>query len=81
MKRVLCTTLTALTILVAAFFAWPLSGADGLAKSKASVTFNKDVAPILFKSCVECHRPGEAAPMSLLSQPIFKQPQPDPRPD
>jgi mono/diheme cytochrome c family protein len=67
MKRVLCTTLTALTILVAAFFAWPLSGADGLTKSKASVTFNKDVAPILYKSCVECHRPGEAAPMSLLS--------------
>jgi hypothetical protein len=25
------------------------------------------VAPILFKNCVECHRPGEAAPMSLLS--------------
>src|SRR5687768_3654611 len=67
MKRVLCTALTALTILAAAFFASPLSSADGLAKSKASVTFNKDVAPILFKSCVECHRPGEAAPMSLLS--------------
>jgi hypothetical protein len=67
MKRVLCTTLTALTILAAAFFASPLSGADGLAKSKASVTFNKNVAPILFKSCVECHRPGEATPMSLLS--------------
>jgi mono/diheme cytochrome c family protein len=67
MKRVLFTALTALTILAAAFFASPLSSADGLAKSKASVTFNKDVAPILFKNCVECHRPGEAAPMSLLS--------------
>jgi mono/diheme cytochrome c family protein len=67
MKRVLCTALTALTILVAAFFASPLSGTDGLMKSKASVTFNKDVAPIFFNSCVECHRPGEAAPMSLLS--------------
>jgi mono/diheme cytochrome c family protein len=67
MKRMLFTALTALTILAAAFFASPLSRADGLAKSKASVTFNKDVAPILFKNCVECHRPGEAAPMSLLS--------------
>src|SRR6266542_789045 len=67
MKRVLCTALTALTILAAAFFASPLSRADGLTKSKASVTFNKDVAPILFKNCAECHRPGEAAPMSLLS--------------
>jgi hypothetical protein len=67
MKRMLFTVLAALTILAAAFFASPLSSADSLAKSKASVTFNKDVAPILFKNCVECHRPGEAAPMSLLS--------------
>jgi hypothetical protein len=41
--------------------------ADGITKSKVAVTFNKDVAPILFKNCAECHRPGEAAPMSLLS--------------
>ena len=67
MKRVLCTALTALTILAAAFFASPLSGADSLAKSKGSVTFNKDVAPIFFKNCADCHRQGEAAPMSLLS--------------
>jgi len=25
-------------------------------------TFNRDVAPILQKHCVTCHRPGEAAP-------------------
>jgi hypothetical protein len=67
MKRTLFTALTALTILAGAFYLSPLSSADGLAKSKASVTFNKDVAPILFKNCVECHRPGESAPMSLLS--------------
>src|SRR5688572_4107489 len=30
-------------------------------------TFSKDVAPILYKQCVSCHRPGEAAPMSLLT--------------
>ena len=35
------------------------SGATG------SVTFSKDVAPILQKNCQGCHRPGEAAPMSL----------------
>ncbi len=67
MKRTLFAALTALTILAAAFFVAPSSSADGPAKSKASVTFNKDVAPILFKNCAECHRPGEAAPMSLLS--------------
>jgi Flp pilus assembly protein TadD len=31
------------------------------------VTFTRDVAPILFRSCAPCHRPGEAAPFSLLS--------------
>jgi mono/diheme cytochrome c family protein len=30
-------------------------------------TFTKDVAPILYKNCVSCHRPGEIGPMSLLS--------------
>jgi len=32
-----------------------------------AVTFNRDVAPILFANCVSCHRPGEAAPFSLLT--------------
>src|SRR5579864_1409037 len=31
------------------------------------VTFNKDVLPVLQKNCQECHRPGEVAPMSLLT--------------
>ena len=31
------------------------------------VTFTKDVAPILYRKCAECHRPGEIAPMSLLT--------------
>jgi hypothetical protein len=31
------------------------------------VTFARDVAPILFNRCVDCHRPGEIAPMSLLN--------------
>jgi hypothetical protein len=33
----------------------------------ASVTFNKDVLPILQKNCQNCHRPGQIAPMSLLT--------------
>jgi hypothetical protein len=35
--------------------------------SATRVTFNKDVLPILQKNCQECHRPGEMAPMSLMS--------------
>ena len=30
-------------------------------------TFAKDVAPIFYANCAECHRPGEIAPMSLLT--------------
>src|SRR5262249_36158712 len=33
----------------------------------AAVTFTKDVAPIFYSKCAECHRPGEAAPFSVLS--------------
>lgn len=33
----------------------------------AAPTFSKDVAPILFTSCVECHRAGSIAPMSLMT--------------
>jgi len=37
-------------------------------RTAASVpTFAKDVAPILYRNCTTCHRPGEIAPMSLLT--------------
>ncbi len=31
------------------------------------VTFAHDIAPIVYKNCAPCHRPGEAGPFSLLS--------------
>jgi len=31
------------------------------------VTFNRDIAPILYANCSGCHRPGEGTPFSLLS--------------
>src|SRR5580765_5430 len=33
----------------------------------APPTFAKDVAPILYRNCVECHRPNAMAPMSLIT--------------
>jgi hypothetical protein len=33
----------------------------------AAPTFDKDVMPILQANCQQCHRPGEIAPMSLLT--------------
>ena len=35
--------------------------------AQASVTFSKDVAPILQKNCQVCHRPDSIAPMSLIT--------------
>src|SRR5262245_9808084 len=37
------------------------------ATAPKQVTFTKDVLPVLQQRCQECHRPGEAAPMSLLT--------------
>jgi hypothetical protein len=34
---------------------------------KTAPTFTKEIAPIFYKNCVECHRPGEIAPMSLIT--------------
>lgn len=30
-------------------------------------TFSQHVAPIVYAKCIQCHRPGEVAPMSLIS--------------
>ena len=37
------------------------------ARSTWVPTFTTDVAPILYKNCVSCHRPGEMGPMSLVT--------------
>jgi len=37
------------------------------AQAADSVTFSKDIAPIVFQHCASCHRPGEIGPFSLLT--------------
>lgn len=32
-----------------------------------TLTFTKDIAPVIFSSCAPCHRPGQSAPFGLLS--------------
>ncbi len=50
---------------VASAEAGPASSAG--ASAAAAPTFSKDIAPVLFNRCAECHRPGAMAPMSLLT--------------
>lgn len=64
--RVIC--LSVLVVAAACCLSFSSGLADGPAKdAPAAVTFTKDVAPILFNNCVECHRPNDVAPMSLLT--------------
>ncbi len=50
-----------------AFQAAALAGGQAPSSHASGVTYTKDVAPILYKNCVECHRPTMFAPMSLMS--------------
>jgi hypothetical protein len=54
-----------LRFIAVGFFGLALASAAALEQELP--TFNGDVAPIFFRKCVACHRPGEAAPMSLLT--------------
>lgn len=58
-----------LIVVVISLFFFPAlaSAADGASNSNASVTFNKDIAPIVFEHCAVCHRPGQSGPFNLLT--------------
>jgi hypothetical protein len=56
------TMTTALTATIAT-----LTMANYATAASPKPTFNKDVAPIFHAKCTECHRPGEIAPMSLIT--------------
>ncbi len=53
------------SLMVFATLVAPEAATQGAAQGQ--VTFTKDVAPILQRSCQVCHRPGSIAPMSLTS--------------
>ena len=55
---------------VRAQFGWLIAVVlfPAMAEAQSSTpSFAKDVAPILYSRCATCHRPGEVAPMSLMS--------------
>ena len=56
------------TLIICALIALCLGvGVTGAAAQSSTSTFNKDVLPILQNNCQGCHRPGQIAPMSLLT--------------
>jgi mono/diheme cytochrome c family protein len=68
MKRSLRFSVAAIVLAGFCFLALPAGNAsDKKDQPPASVTFTRDVAPIFYKNCVQCHRAGEIAPMSLVS--------------
>ncbi len=57
----------AIIVVVMTAVAWQGGCTDNPAPADHPVTFNKDIAPILFEHCAACHRPGESAPFSLMT--------------
>ncbi len=42
-------------------------------RRSGTLTFSRDIAPIVFNKCSGCHRPGQSAPFSLLNYPDVKK--------
>ena len=61
-------TMKSLAIATVLLSGWFTSSASAQTATGEGVpTFTKDVAPIFYAHCTTCHRPGEIAPMSLLT--------------
>ena len=67
MKRTITSSLAFFFLLACTLVMLESTSASDTKKGSVSVTFSRDVAPIIFKNCADCHRPGELAPMSLLT--------------
>src|SRR5256884_4764828 len=59
--------MTLVALLAVGIAAMSASMKATVGEDSSSVTFYKDVLPILQKNCQTCHRPGEIAPMSFLT--------------
>jgi len=46
---------------------WLTVGGLPISSEGAELTFNKDIAPIVWHRCATCHRPGAVGPFSLLT--------------
>ncbi|HEY3854496.1 MAG TPA: tetratricopeptide repeat protein [Verrucomicrobiae bacterium] len=55
-----------LWLLALALFLPFVTRAEDASATQATVTFNKDIAPIIYRSCAPCHHRGEATPFELI---------------
>src|SRR5262249_47816552 len=68
MKKLMTISIIAISLATVCLFSLPATNADsGDKPGPKNVTFTKDVAPIFFKNCADCHRAGEIAPFSVMS--------------
>lgn len=58
---------TVLTVPAVATLLLPAGAQAQAGEEPGQVTYSKDIAPILQRSCQSCHRPGGVAPMALTS--------------
>jgi hypothetical protein len=64
--------LTGVVVAAVVVFGRPVAKAETTStaytpKAKGTLTYTKDIAPIVQGNCVSCHRPGEIGPFPLLS--------------
>src|SRR5262249_22494576 len=71
--RLTMNRITLVVLLVAPVILCPVLGAGFTPGSieTGGFTFSRDVAPILYKHCAECHRPNDVAPFSVLTYKAF----------
>ncbi|HEX4947050.1 MAG TPA: thiol-disulfide isomerase [Blastocatellia bacterium] len=67
MKRVSTLSFTVALLAVSCFCTLATISANGKKPVAKTVTFTKDVAPIFFKNCAQCHQKDDIAPFSVLS--------------
>jgi tetratricopeptide (TPR) repeat protein/mono/diheme cytochrome c family protein len=67
----ICGTCAAALLAGSAVASTPSSARQ--AESARRVTFNREIAPLLFERCAGCHHPDGTAPFSLLTYPAVRQ--------
>jgi Flp pilus assembly protein TadD len=64
---IICATSSLIFIVATLYASRPGAAKSANAQNSALTTFTRDIAPIVFRSCVPCHHPGEAGPFSLVT--------------